>query len=169
MVLTALIKGQKLRIDPHKSGMDIPLDLKGVHIHKSFYEGRRKNKEVLISIKGENIEFRGVYNDKERRSIVNEIKNVLDRDRHKLIDFAKYVADGLYRWSQKNIQIEDAQQYASGIAERLGLKPEASKVLIKKVGDQLVQYVSVHSDRKNQIYTINQRRKRTIIRPGSLI
>ena len=169
MSLKSLIQNQELKIDSHKRGEAISDELEAVHIHKRFYEGRRRKKAVKISIKGDSIEFDKNIDDEERRSIVNEIKRVLDKDRQKLINFAKYIAENLYKWSQKRIKIEEAEKYASGIAEIFGLKTEASKTLIKKVGESLVQYKSIHADQSGQLYTINQKSSGIIIRPGNSI
>ena len=108
-------------------------------------------------------------NEEQRRSRVNEIRRTLEKDRQKLLELSNDMVDALKRWTPKSIQIEDAKKDASGIAERFGLKAEASKTLIKKVEEQLVQYQSIHKDMADKVYTINQNSKRIIIRPGSSI
>ena len=141
MALKSLIQNQRLRIDSHQAGMDLPDNLKGVHIHKSFYQGKRRGKSVKISIKGDKIDFDKEFIDDERRSIVKEINKVLEKDEQKLIEFSRYLADALYRWSQREVTIEEAKRYAIGIAEMFDLNPNARKELIKFVAGELVQYI----------------------------
>jgi hypothetical protein len=168
--LKSLIQNQKLRIDNHNRGNVVSADLKCVHIHKSFYCGKRRGKSVRISIKGDKkIDFDREFDDKERQAIVKEISAVLEKDKEKLLKFSRYVADALYRWSAKEITLEEAQQYAAGIAKSFELESRAREELIKKVGENLVQYISIHADSSGQLYTINQKLSSIIIRPGSAI
>jgi len=169
MALKSLIQNQKLRIDSHHSGKVIPDNLAGVHIHKSFYQGKRQSKSVKISIKGDKIDFDKDFDDDERRSIVNEINKILEKDKQKLIEFSRFLAKALYRWSQREVSVEEAKNYASGIAGILDLNPNASMELIKIVAGELDQYISVFSNTGNKFYSIIQTRKRFIIRPGSAI
>jgi len=41
--------------------------------------------------------------------------------------------------------------------------------MIKKVGENLVQYISIHADKNGQLYRINQKPGSIIIRPGNAV
>jgi len=168
MSLKGLITNQRLRIDAHSRGTVIPKDLRGVHIHKTFIEGKRKGKSVKIYINGEIIEFDKGLRDNEQIAILNEIEKVLRKDRQRLIEFGEFITDALWRWTSGEITLEKAQEYSGNIAKKFDLRPEIEEEFIRRVKNRLVQYISLHKDEENKEYLIDQNTKHISIAPGKV-
>lgn len=168
MPLKRLIDNQKLRVDAHSRGVATPNDLKGVHIHKTFIDHKRRNKSIRIDITGDNIQYEKSFNDTDKARIVKEIGDVLETDKQKLIEFAKYVSDILWRWSNKGITADKAQEYAKKIASLFDLEETAQKEFTSKVDGEISRYISIHRDSQNKLYVIDQNAKRILISPGTV-
>lgn len=168
MSLKGLIANQRLRIDAHSRGAVTPKDLRGVHIHKTFIEGKRKRKWVKIYINGEIIEFDKSLRDNEQVAILNEIEKVLKKDRQRLIEFGEFITDTLWRWTSGEITLEKAQEYSRNIAKRFNLNSEIKEEFVKRIQNRLVQYISLHKDEQNKDYLIDQNIRHISIAPGKV-
>jgi hypothetical protein len=168
MPIKRLIENQKISIDNHMRGQIVDERLRGVHIHKSFLEGKYKKNWVKINIIGDEITFSNKLDPHEQAHIIKEINKVIETDRQALIGLADFVADALWRWSQYSVSVEEARVYARNIAEMFGLNKIIQEELIRNVDEELRRYISIHKDDKNQCYLIDQSRTRIVVAPGKV-
>lgn len=151
--LKRLIEHQRIRVDAHEAGTQKPVTTKGLHIDKTFTEKRLRGKRVKIGIVDGEIETNLDSDDKQ--SVLREIRDVLKKNKAILADFAETVADALSRWSSGKITVEEARDSARAIAGQLGLKAEITEEIVRKVGENLEELLTIHRDEGKHEYWLH--------------
>jgi hypothetical protein len=98
---------------------------------------------------------------------MNEIRRAFKKPDN-LRNFADDVAEALKNWFQGDITVEKAQNYAENIAKAFNLKPSIKEEFVRRVGERLITYISIHEDELGKRYWILQKKEAIQIGSGDV-
>jgi hypothetical protein len=169
--LKPLIKNQRIRIDNHKRGIPIKWG-DGLHIHKSFFQGKYNSIEILIPIDSDQeIRIRKNKNKdiNQLGEIISEIKKALKPDSSRE-EFVRNIIEDIMRFGSNNISLEEVRQSAQRIAKHFDLDQKIVFEIISYYNEKINSYTSYHADLESknmQYYEIDQRKDSISIKPSS--
>lgn len=149
-----LIQDQEITFDHHGSGVEVDVD--GLHMHKRMLGKSFGGIEIKIPFNPNREIHYPDDRSKDALHIINEIKDVLSKDRQKMTEFIRKVSQVIKSYSLTMTENERSQfitASAQTIARHLGIDEKIQRKIENKI---LVSFKTKHIGEDGYEYTITQ-------------